>query len=222
MIFFVIMEYIAHKKGVIIANKYPMKFGDSGVRFVKSPPVIKKNPPIVASKKPIIFIEFNFSLKKVKAKMVIITGAKRHTINAGREEPIISMALYWARKNTETPVKLEKIIKIQSFLENLVGDEVATFCYPFGRFDDFVMNSVISAGYKFAIASIHYKKSNSKKLFSIRRFNIYAHDSKKNFLKKLNMNFHSRLAYRDFIYQLGGRATIIYQKWDQKRGSSMR
>ena len=121
MIFFVIMEYIAHKKGVIIANKYPMKFGDSGVKFVKSPPVIKKNPPIVASKKPIIFIEFNFSLKKVKARMVIITGAKRHTINAGREGPIISMALYWARKNTETPVKLEKIIKIQSFLENLVG-----------------------------------------------------------------------------------------------------
>jgi len=114
------MEYEAHKKGVIIANKYPMKFGDSGVRVVKSPPVIKKNPPIVASKKPIIFNEFNFSLKKVKAKIVIITGAKRHTINAGSEGPIISMALYCARKNIETPAKLEKNIKIQSFLENLV------------------------------------------------------------------------------------------------------
>lgn len=121
MIFFVIMEYEAHKKGVIIANKYPMKFGDSGVRVVKSPPVIKKNPPIVANKKPIIFNEFNFSLKKVKAKIVIITGAKRHTINAGREGPIISMALYCARKNKETPAKLEKNIKIQSFLENLIS-----------------------------------------------------------------------------------------------------
>jgi len=119
MIFFVIMEYIAHKKGVIMANKYPIKFGDSGVRFVKSPPVIKKNPPIVASKKPLIFNEFNFSLKKIKAKIVIITGAKRQTINAGSEGPIVSMALYCARKNKETPAKLEKKIKIQLFLENL-------------------------------------------------------------------------------------------------------
>ncbi len=120
-------------------------------------------------------------------------------------------ALGARNKNTEREILESKI-----FLENLFGSEVTAFGYPFGRFDNFAVDSVISAGYKFGVASIHYKKPGSKKLFSIRRFNIYAHDSKENFLKKLNMNFHSRLAYRDFIYQLGGRATIIYQKWDQK------
>jgi len=113
--------------------------------------------------------------------------------------------------NTEREISESK-----ASLENLLGSEVISFCYPFGRFDDFTVNAVISAGYKFAVASIYYEKPGVHELFLLRRFNIYAYDSKAAFIKKLNMNFHSPLAYRDFIYQLGGRATIIYQKLNGK------
>ncbi|GAG99547.1 unnamed protein product [marine sediment metagenome] len=62
--------------------------------LLKSPPVIKRNPPIEAIKKPIILKTFIFSLKKINANIVIIIGDKRHTNKAGREEPIICIAVY--------------------------------------------------------------------------------------------------------------------------------
>jgi hypothetical protein len=84
-----------------------------------SPPVTNKKPPIVAIVKPKILKTFNFSLKKSRARIVIIIGVIKHTNKAGSEGPIISIAEYWARKNIEIPVKLASIIKNQSFFENL-------------------------------------------------------------------------------------------------------
>lgn len=130
---------------------------------------------------------------------------------------ISHQALGAGNNNTE-----KEIFESKTDLENLLGSEVISFCYPFGRFDDFTVDMVINAGYKFGIASIHYKTSDNNRLFSLRRFNIYAHDSNAVFIKKLNMNFHSFLAYRDFIFQLGGRATIIYQKLNGRVEESKR
>ncbi|GAH03489.1 unnamed protein product [marine sediment metagenome] len=56
--------------------------------------MIKRNPPIEAIKKPTIFKTFTFSLKKISANIVIIIGAKRHTNKAGREGPIICIAVF--------------------------------------------------------------------------------------------------------------------------------
>ena len=42
--------------------------------MVISPPVTNKNPPIVAMTNPIILKVFSFSLKKIDAKIVMITG----------------------------------------------------------------------------------------------------------------------------------------------------
>jgi hypothetical protein len=93
-IFFVKVEYIAHKKGVRSANKYPKKFGSFGVRVFRLPPVIRRNPPSDATINPNIFLKFSFSLKNIKAKIVMTTGANKHTNKAGNEGPIISIAEY--------------------------------------------------------------------------------------------------------------------------------
>ena len=80
--------------GVMSANIYPKKLGESGARIAKSPPVMRRNPPIEAIRKPITFNRLNFSLKRNKAKIVITMGANRQTNNAGREGPITSIAVY--------------------------------------------------------------------------------------------------------------------------------
>lgn len=67
------------------------------------PPVTKKNPPIEAIINPMILRLVNFSLKKIKANRVIITGANKHTNKAGKEGPIKFIALYWAKKKREIP-----------------------------------------------------------------------------------------------------------------------
>ena len=118
IIFFVIVEYIAQRKGVIRASTYPIKRGETGARVAKSPPVTKRNPPIDAIKNPTILRMLNFSLKNIKANIVITNGANRHTNKAGREGPNKSIAVYWAKKKNETPVKLAQINKIQSCFEN--------------------------------------------------------------------------------------------------------
>ncbi len=68
------------------------------MRVDTSPPVINKKPPKLAIIKPIIFMEFNFSSKKYKDKIVIATGANKHTNRAGSEGPINWIAVYWLRK----------------------------------------------------------------------------------------------------------------------------
>ena len=93
-IFFVAIVYIAHNNGVIRAYKYPKKLGALGVSVLKSPPVTNKKPPKVAITNPINLIRVNFSLKKIKAKMVINTGDKRQTNKAGKDGPIKSIAEY--------------------------------------------------------------------------------------------------------------------------------
>ncbi len=93
-IFFVVIVYIAHNKGVIRAYKYPKKLGASGVSVLKSPPVTNKKPPNIAIANPVSLIIVNFSLKNINAKMVINTGDKRQTNKAGKEGPIKSIAKY--------------------------------------------------------------------------------------------------------------------------------
>ena len=106
----------------------------------------------------------------------------------------------------------EEVSATKQYLEALLQDEIITFCYPFGRFNSKTIEKVRRAGYDFGVASLHYRKlPQEMKKFALRRFNIYAMDSQKMLLRKSKLNFNSLTAYRDYLFQLGGRATVLYQ-----------
>lgn len=113
---------------------------------------------------------------------------------------------------TQTDADSEVLLSKQ-VLQDALGEEVITFCYPFGRFNKTLMEKVKSSGYAFGVASLHYRRLPVElEEFALRRFNIYSPDSQKTIMNKLKMNFNSMLAYRDYLFQLGGRATALYQK----------
>jgi len=107
-----------------------------------------------------------------------------------------------------------EIIGSKEKLQNLLRSEVISLCYPFGLFNRQVMDSVREAGYQFGVASVHFNgNEDGYGPFSLRKFNIYRMDTSENFIRKLKFNFNSPLAYRDWLIQLGGRATVLYQRF---------
>lgn len=114
---------------------------------------------------------------------------------------------------------IDEIETSKEFLQEIINRQIITFCYPFGRFNEAVMQKVKNAGYHFGVASIHYRRIPAEmEQYAIRRFNVYAIDSQKILLNKLNMDFNSVLACRDYLFQLGGRATVLYQTLNKPHG----
>lgn len=111
-------------------------------------------------------------------------------------------------------VRLSKeLSQSKSMLEQVIKTEVVSICYPFGHFNHAVIQAVRESGYSYGVASLYFKDLHADySQFVLPRFNIYRFDSLKSFSRKLSTNFHSVIGYRDWLFQLGGRATPIYQK----------
>lgn len=111
----------------------------------------------------------------------------------------------------------------RAVLEALSGKAVSALCYPFGRFDQRVIGAVREAGYRYAMASLYLgRPPEEEPNLTLRRFNVYRFDSLQMIEKKLRAHFNSAIAYRDWVLQLGGRATPFYQRFTGrfKRGAS--
>ena len=111
-----------------------------------------------------------------------------------------------------------KLLKLEleesrDVLEGITGKPVRALCYPFGRFNSRVIDAVKQAGYRYAMASLYLGRVLEKEShLALRRFNVYRFDSTRIIGKKLRAGFNSPLAYRDWLLQLGGRATPLYQR----------
>ncbi len=102
-------------------------------------------------------------------------------------------------------------------LEEISGQNVFSLCYPFGRFNEQVLAMARESGYRFGLASVHYRRfANGPGNLALPRFNIYRFDGARSVRRKLNMNFRSALAYRDWLFQQGARATVWYQGVKQR------
>jgi peptidoglycan/xylan/chitin deacetylase (PgdA/CDA1 family) len=64
----------------------------------------------------------------------------------------------------------EEIIGSKEILENKLGIEVSSFCYPRGKFDNHIINIVKKAGYKYACTTIPGYISQNDNPFAINRF----------------------------------------------------
>jgi peptidoglycan/xylan/chitin deacetylase (PgdA/CDA1 family) len=71
-------------------------------------------------------------------------------------------------------------------LENLLGEEVTSFCYPYGQYTNKIIDCVKKAGYKYALAAprLFFKKQDTN--FTITKQSIYATDSLAMTIKKIN------------------------------------
>lgn len=115
-----------------------------------------------------------------------------------------------------TTLKKDELIKEFSKsklrLEEITGGAVVSVCYPFGIYDEQTLAAARAAGYHYGLASIYYKRiSSDYRTLALRRINIYRIDSARVFIKKLKNKPHSPWMYRDWCIQLGGRATVWYQ-----------
>jgi len=115
--------------------------------------------------------------------------------------------------NLDSQALSEELSQSKLRLENLCKTNVVSICYPFGRFDQPIIQAVKDAGYQYGIASLYHNKLNEQdRRWALSRFNIYRFDTDKDFRRKITANYHSFIGYRDWLIQLGGRATPIYQK----------
>ncbi len=111
-----------------------------------------------------------------------------------------------------TALKFE-LEESRAILETITGKQVRSLCYPFGRFNSRVIEAVKQAGYQYAMASLYLGAApNEDQNLALRRFNVYRFDSLRMIERKLKVGFNSLTAHRDWLLQLGGRATPLYQR----------
>ena len=100
-------------------------------------------------------------------------------------------------------------------LEEIIGRSVISISYPFGQFSKPILELSHQQGYRFGVGSIYYfklHKLDGLSSLALRRFNVYRFDSPKALYEKLQGNYNSFYAYRDWLIQRGGQATIFWQK----------
>lgn len=113
-----------------------------------------------------------------------------------------------------------EIVTSREKLAEICGHEVTTICYPFGCFNDSIIEMTRRAGYSFGLASLHFRNvSDGERNFALRRYNIYRFDSSRTIRQKLENNYDSYLGWRDWLIQKGARATVLYQKFFKKNNS---
>lgn len=94
-------------------------------------------------------------------------------------------------------------------IDRLLGEEITSFCYPYGRFNDKIIKKVKDAGYRYATSNLRiYNKKNDNPHALIRR-SIYMTDSINTYNTKISskqsLNFSH---FTESIIQKGAFASI--------------
>ena len=104
---------------------------------------------------------------------------------------------------------IEEISGSKANLEELLGVETTSCCYPYGRYNKQVKNMVQSAGYHYATANPRFCSRNTADAFSLNRRSIYATDSLRSFKSKITPPFSINFSFlAESIIQKGALASI--------------
>ncbi|MFN3870112.1 MAG: polysaccharide deacetylase family protein [Aquificaceae bacterium] len=79
----------------------------------------------------------------------------------------------------------EEIKDSKSLLEDKLGVEIKSFCYPYGDYNSQVRDLVADAGYKLAFTTKEGKVEDSPNLFEIKRITVFGNDFLPKFLLKI-------------------------------------
>lgn len=81
-------------------------------------------------------------------------------------------------------VATEEVVGSKQTIETNMGLIVESFCYPAGRFDEFVQQAVADAGYKYATTTKHGYRNEAGQALTLKRIRISGNDSVNQFRNK--------------------------------------
>lgn len=160
------------KKSVILT------FDDGYRDFIKNAyPILKKY-----NSKAIIFVvaglldKYNiWDWQKLNVKKPLMDWEEiRFLINEGFEIGSHTITHPFLTKIPEKTAKAE-IEDSKKMLEDKLGVEIKTFCYPYGDYNEKIKDMVINAGYKMAFSTKEGKYEESKDIFEIKRITVFGH-----------------------------------------------
>ncbi len=103
----------------------------------------------------------------------------------------------------------EEIEVSKTNLEALLGEKITSFCYPYGRFSEKIINIVEDAGYRYATSNLRLSNKNNNNPYSLSRRSIYMTDSLNTFKSKLATPTSLNVSYfSEILIQKGALASI--------------
>jgi peptidoglycan/xylan/chitin deacetylase (PgdA/CDA1 family) len=108
----------------------------------------------------------------------------KELVSAGIEIGSHSLTHPYLSKIPEASAKRE-IEDSKKLLEDKLGIEIKTFCYPYGDYNQKVRDMVAQAGYLMAFTTKHGSFSKSPNLFEIRRITVFGNDFLLKFIFKV-------------------------------------
>ncbi len=94
----------------------------------------------------------------------------------------------------------------KSFLEKTFNTEIISFCYPYGRYSNKVIEQVTDAGYKCASGNLYFNHYNCNNNYCLQRRSIYSIDNTSTILDKIefpakqSLNFFLELLIQKCAY----------------------
>jgi peptidoglycan/xylan/chitin deacetylase (PgdA/CDA1 family) len=79
----------------------------------------------------------------------------------------------------------KEIAESKATLEKRLGKPVVAFCYPFGEYNDAIIEMVKRAGYESAVTLASGYRQRADELYTLRRLHVSYHDSLDDFIKRL-------------------------------------
>jgi len=113
--------------------------------------------------------------------------------------------------------KSERVLKTETedskkIIEDILGEEIITFCYPFGNYNQRVLNAVREAGYKFAMGNAKFRHYSHFPNLNLSRRTIYSLDSEKIVMNKIKTYpYHGISFLSEWVIQRGALANIYRQ-----------
>jgi peptidoglycan/xylan/chitin deacetylase (PgdA/CDA1 family) len=183
----------------VYLNAFPVmhEFNFRGVLFIITDYINKKNEwesyPILRKSK---HLTRNQIRELHQAGFEIGSHGRRHLYLNNKADDILKTEIEDSKK----------------IIEDMIGAEVITFCYPFGRFNQKVVEYVRKAGYKFALGRVCLHQQTENDNWQLSRRTVYALDREKSFLKKISLtNTPYPGLVAEWIIQQGALVNIFRQ-----------
>jgi peptidoglycan/xylan/chitin deacetylase (PgdA/CDA1 family) len=107
-----------------------------------------------------------------------------------------------------------ELSRSKQYLEKTFKTDIITCCYPYGGYNNQVLNSAKSCGYTFGMGNLQFSKMNYDSTLCLERRSIYSIDSLSTFIKKINSK--SKIKYNfisEWLIQIGAYAGIFKNKY---------
>ncbi len=174
--------------GKAVSKSLLLTFDDAYMDFWENAfPVLKSNRVPALLFVPVGLIgKFNlWDYERVNVKKPIMEWSHiRELLSMGMEVGSHTVSHPYLSRLSIAEAK-EEIESSKKILEDKLGVEVKSFCYPYGDYNERIRDMVMEAGYRMAFTTKPGKYEESPNLFEIRRVTVFGNDLLPKFLLKV-------------------------------------